>query len=379
MRQSEVRVLYMEDDPGAARLFQKRLSRLGYQVDVAPDGESGLELYRTGRYQIVAVDQRMPIMDGLQVLQTLASQGNIPPVIMVTGAGDEQVAVQALKLGAFDYIVKDTEGLYIDLIPAVIEQVLEREQLRRDKEAAQQELHVRNAELAEMVGLLQQRTEELDAFSHMVAHDLKNPLTSALLYTQLLIRRGNLDEDGQTCLYQIEESANRMRVIINDLLNLAGIHKQAVDLEPVGLGAVMQDALRQIDHMDGFAEAQIDLPDDWPLVWGHASLIEQVLTNYMTNAIKYGGHPAHIQVAATLLPDAMVHVTVQDNGMGIPSKDIPRLFKPFTRLVGDTAEGNGIGLSIVKRIIERLNGKVTVESAVGQGSIFGFTLPAYEA
>lgn len=133
-----VRILYMEDDAGLARLFQKHLERSGYEVDLAPDGSSGLALYREGTYDVLAVDYKMPVQDGLAVIRELSEEGRVPPTIMLTANGDEALAVEALKLGASDYIVKDTAGGYIRLLPSVIERLLETHRLqearRRDQE-----------------------------------------------------------------------------------------------------------------------------------------------------------------------------------------------------------------------------------------------------
>jgi diguanylate cyclase (GGDEF)-like protein len=134
-----IRILYMEDYPGLARLFQRRLERVGYVVDIARDGEEGLVMYHTGSYDVVAVDQQMPIHTGLEVIRILASRGPLPPVIMVTGSGNEQIAVEAMKLGAGDYVVKDMDGGYLELLPTVIERVLQQRRLVEEKERAEEE------------------------------------------------------------------------------------------------------------------------------------------------------------------------------------------------------------------------------------------------
>jgi diguanylate cyclase (GGDEF)-like protein/PAS domain S-box-containing protein len=133
---SEGRILYMEDDPGLARLFQKRLERAGYIVDIAHDGEEGLAMYEAGSYDVVAVDQAMPIHTGLEVIRIMASRGPLPPTIVVTGTGSEQIAVEAMKLGARDYIVKDVDGGYLELLPTVIKQVLQQQRLIEERQQA---------------------------------------------------------------------------------------------------------------------------------------------------------------------------------------------------------------------------------------------------
>lgn len=136
MSEHQARILLMEDDPGLARLFQKRLARQGYRVDHAHDGAEGLAMYDANSYDIVMTDQVMPVHTGLDVIRVLAARGSGPPIIMVTGTGSEQIAVEAMKLGASDYIVKDVDGGYLELLPSVIEQALQRHRLVEEKRRA---------------------------------------------------------------------------------------------------------------------------------------------------------------------------------------------------------------------------------------------------
>ncbi len=129
------RILYMEDDFGLARLLQKNLRRKGYEVDLAEDGESGLLQLEHQAYDLVLIDYNMPGLSGLDVLCRLAQKGTFPPTIMVTGNGNEKVAVEAMKLGATDYLVKDAELTYLELLPMIIAQVLEKQRLVREREA----------------------------------------------------------------------------------------------------------------------------------------------------------------------------------------------------------------------------------------------------
>jgi len=139
-KSDSVRILYMEDDLGLARLVQKRMKRTGYNVDIASDGKIGLEMYETGQYDVIAVDQQMPGYSGLEVIRILASKGPLPPIVMVTGQGNELVAVEAMKIGAGDYVVKDIEGKYFEILPGIIERLLERQRLIEDKKTAENRL-----------------------------------------------------------------------------------------------------------------------------------------------------------------------------------------------------------------------------------------------
>ncbi len=131
-------ILYMEDDPGLASLLRKSMERRGFHVDTAPNGEEGLAMARTKQYDLLIVDYDMPFMGGIDVLRALSVKGSLVPTIMITGQGNEEVAVEALKLGASDYIVKDVEMRYLDLLLPVIDQVLYKQQLIREHNRMQE-------------------------------------------------------------------------------------------------------------------------------------------------------------------------------------------------------------------------------------------------
>lgn len=162
-----IRLLVMEDDPGQARLVQRALQRAGYAVDLAHDGATGLALCQAGSYDLLMVDHQMPGIGGLEVLRTLTEWGEPPPTIMVTGHGDETTAVEAMKLGAGDYIVKDVEGRYFTLLPTVIERVLAQRRLLAEKHQAeaalQRTLEELEARVAARTAALQQANAQLQA------------------------------------------------------------------------------------------------------------------------------------------------------------------------------------------------------------------------
>jgi two-component system sensor histidine kinase/response regulator len=135
-----IHILYVEDDPGLARLVQKKLQRAGYVVDIASDGEQGVAKFEADFYDLMFVDQNLPVYDGLEVIRILGSKGILPPTIMITGTGDEKVAVEAMKLGAGDYIVKDSGAGYLELLPAAIEKMLRQRHAIEEKQQAEEAL-----------------------------------------------------------------------------------------------------------------------------------------------------------------------------------------------------------------------------------------------
>jgi phosphoserine phosphatase RsbU/P len=134
-----INILYIEDDEGLAYLIQNKLALKGYLVDIARDGKEGLEICRKGSYNVLAIDYEIPVYNGLEVVSILSSEGDLSPTIMIIGAGNENLAVEAMKSGVDDYLVKDIEGRYIEMLPSVISRVLKQQQLINEKRAIEEE------------------------------------------------------------------------------------------------------------------------------------------------------------------------------------------------------------------------------------------------
>jgi signal transduction histidine kinase len=220
--------------------------------------------------------------------------------------------------------------------------------------------------------------EELDAFALTVAHDLKDPLGIILGYVWVLV--DDLEQlptdEVQDFLEMIADSSQKMDNIISELLLLARVRKlDEVETSPLDMDHVVKEALSRLTLMIEENEAEIIMPDSWPVASGYAGWVEEVWANYISNAIKYGGTPPVVEVGATLLDDGMVRCWVRDNGPGLEPEQQARLFNSFTQLDQTRAHGHGLGLSIVQRIVDKLGGQLGVESEVGAGSVFSFTLP----
>jgi two-component system sensor histidine kinase/response regulator len=146
-------------------------------------------------------------------------------------------------------------------------------------------------------------------------------------------------------------------------------------VQPVDMARVVEETQARLAHMIEECQAEITCPDSWPVALGYEPWVEEVWVNYLSNALKYGGRPPRVELGATVQADGTVRFWVRDDGPGIAPQDQARLFTPFTRLDQAHAKGHGLGLSIVRRIVEKLGGQVGAESEVGRGSIFFFTLP----
>jgi signal transduction histidine kinase len=225
---------------------------------------------------------------------------------------------------------------------------------------------------------LEKRNEELDAYAHTVAHDLKSPLACIIGFSDLLEKRSDQITKDKVTYYSsiIAQNGRKIINIVDALLLLASVRKvEDVPTGNIDLPGIMQDIQHRLATAITESQAEIILPDFWPAVIGYQPWIEEILVNYISNAIKYGGKPPRVEVGAKRLSNGFAYFWVHDNGRGLTSEEQARLFTPFTRLDQIRVKGYGLGLSIVQRIAERLNGQVGVESEVGQGSTFYFTLP----
>lgn len=251
------------------------------------------------------------------------------------------------------------------------------EDLVRERTAA---LTTVNLQLQEQLVERDKLIAELDAFAHTVAHDLRGPVGLISNYTELLqSERSTLSAEEQQELLQILRRIGRKSLnIVEELLLMASVRKGEVKVTFLDMSQIVTEAQQRLADMVEEYQAQIIVPDNWLPAVGYAPWIEEVWTNYMSNAIKYGGRPPQVELGATAQADKNIRFWVRDNGQGLILSEQAQLFTPFTRLNQVRAEGHGLGLSIVQRIIDKLGGQVGVESSgiAGQGSIFWFTLPS---
>jgi len=225
---------------------------------------------------------------------------------------------------------------------------------------------------------LEARNEELDAFVHTVAHDLKGPLVPLVCYAEML-EKDYASLPGQKLREYsrvIAQHGFKMGSIIDELLLLAEVRKmEEVTIEPLDMASIVVEAQGRVAYLIEEHQAEIISADTWPVALGYGPWVVEVWVNYLSNAIKYGGWPPRVELGATGQADGMVRFWVRDNGPGLTPEEQARLFTPFTQLAQVRAKGHGLGLSIVRRIVEKSGGQVGVESEVGRGSVFTFTLP----
>ncbi len=352
-------LLIVDDIPANISVLTNFLKNAGFKVLVAQNGKRAIQKAEYAAPDLILLDVMMPEMDGFEACRILKSQDSTKkiPIIFMTALADTVDKVKGFELGAADYITK----------PIQQEEVLARINAHLNLYKLQQNLQVCNL--------------QLDAFSRTVAHDLKNPLNTVIGYADELVEicseENLLNADLRSQLDLVAKASHKMEDIINSLLLFARTTKdEFLDKQPLDMSEIIQQVQERLVYAIEDSKAEIIIPDNFPTVISYAPWVEEILANYISNGLKYGGSPPKIELGADILEDDnMICFWVQDNGQGLSEEAQAKLFTPFTRLHQERAEGHGLGLSIVQQIVERLDGKVGINSKIGQGSRFYFTLP----
>ena len=242
-----------------------------------------------------------------------------------------------------------------------------------------QEIEHRHAEetLRQRTADLQMSQEKLEAFSQALTKDIRVPLGLIVSYAQVL------EQDYATLpseelghyLHTIAQRGYEMVGVVDELLAARAepAKEIAEEIGPLDMSSVVEDALERLGYMVDEYQAEVVIPERWPLALGHAPWVEEVWANLISNALKYGGRPPRVELGATTQEDGTVRFWVRDNGPGLAPEEQVRL---FTRPDDDPATAYGLGLVLVQRVVAKIGGEVGVESEVGKGSLFYFTLPA---
>ncbi|WP_353571360.1 hybrid sensor histidine kinase/response regulator [Candidatus Albibeggiatoa sp. nov. BB20] len=355
------KILIVDDIPANMWVLLEVLSDAGYDVLLAQSGEQALRVAEYAKPALILLDVMMPNMDGFEVCRILKTNPDLCkiPVIFMTALSDTINKLKGFELGAADYVTK----------PIQYKEVLARV-------SAHLEVHKLQATLV-------QRNAELETFSRMVAHDLKNPLNAVINLTEMVADEYEQAQEinkakSLSRLRWVSQAGQQMMNIVDALLLMAGIaQNKKVDIDVVNMNQILDEVIqKRLLYMIDEHQAEITRPSSLPTALGYAPWIHEIWANYISNAIKYGGYPPQLQMGATPLENGMTEFWIKDNGRGLSEEEQAKLFKPFTRL--HDGDGHGLGLSIVQQIAERLGGEVGVKSELKQGSRFYFTLPSLD-
>ncbi|MBI2336705.1 MAG: response regulator [Deltaproteobacteria bacterium] len=400
------RILLFEDDPGMALLTKEALEKSHYAVDTAPDGTQGLKLFSKNSYDVVLLDLEMPDMTGLEVFRLL--QGLSPKVlgIMVTGSGDEHSAVEALKSGVADYIVKAPDSAHLATLPTVIERALEHEALKDEQQRLQEQLkeHAitleqkiveRTKEIERSRNTLEATLEEthrletslvqaeklsgIGQLAAGIAHELNSPLTGVIGLSRVLIKRTKGTKKFNRLLKDIHEAAVHAAKVVTELSAFARPSEGKV--ESFDLRNCIERTLRFIQYQLNRKGTKVTKRfSRLPQIRGDRRQLQQVFLNMITNArdaLNSTTPPTRKELIIGTRPSEnkeSVEVFFEDSGHGIQKEHLQQIFDPFFT-TKEPGKGTGLGLSISYTIVKNHGGTIEVDSEVGKGTTFTIRLP----
>lgn len=411
--QKGITILTIEDEVALRKSIVDYFEDSGFTVIEATNGNEGLEAFRTHRPDIVFTDLSMPNGHGLDIIPVLRREGPLTPIIVISGAGMLQDAVESMKCGAWDYLSKPIRDLSsleekaLNLLSRarklekrvarrkllqlhraerlVAERTAELQKVNeslveenRRRRMMQDEVLWLNQDLKQQKMALEHANQELEAFSYSVSHDLRAPLTAIGGFSQVLLEDygDKLDENGRDCAARIVTASQRMGKLIDALLQLARIGRQPLKREPVDLSALARTIEQELRFLQPARSITVNVAEDL-VVSGDQQLLRSVMNNLLGNAWKYTSKKktALIELGVQVQQGEPVFF-VRDDGAGFDMAYADKLFSTLQRLHSSHEfEGNGIGLATVHRIIQRHGGKIWAESVPGEGATFYFTLP----
>jgi CheY-like chemotaxis protein len=400
-----VRTLVVDDDPVIRRMISRCLVEAGHTVIEAGDGREGLERFAAEQPDLVLLDLNMPVMGGLEVLGRVTRQSPETPVVVVSGAGGFDEAVEALRLGAWDYLTKPIGDPSV--LGHTVNKALERARLLRENREHQlfleQEVRRRTLELEQsnqdLLRTQQQLWEQLEQAQKMeamgmlaggIAHDFNNILGTILVSAEMVIEGKPADTAEHADLERIVRVSQRGKSLVQRILSFTRTPSRSS--RTLQVSAVVEEIVQFLRAiLPSSIELAIDIDPDAGTIESDPVQIQQIVMNLITNAVHALKDTPDPRLSVRVRPclggkgkgksaertAGWVEITVGDNGHGIRAEDLERIFTPRFTTKGQD-EGSGLGLFVVKELVNRRKGKIGVRSEPGKGAEFSIVLPLHE-
>ncbi len=395
--EEKLKVLIVDDDEVDRMAVQRSLLKAGVEIELSEvsDGKSAIAALAENSYDCVLLDYLLPDEDGLTLIRKIRSLAIKVPIVVLTGQGDEQIAVELMKAGATDYLSKSR------LSPEILDRVLRNairvyraemevekayQQLqesnnlltRKNKELEKQQQHIelQNIKLVEASRLKSQ-------FLGTISHELRTPMNAIIGFSQLLLRHkcGELSHQQKDLMERILNNSKKLLILLNEILDFSKLEVGQLNVNPgiFDLAKVVNATVAEIrslaEQKNLSLQVQINL--DNPIVFNDSTRVRQILMHLLSNALKFtesGG----IAIEVKELSENRVAIAVCDTGIGISPTNIKSIFEAFWQVEQDTNRkysGTGLGLPIVNALVQMMGGKITIKSQLNEGSIFLIELP----
>jgi two-component system sensor histidine kinase/response regulator len=383
----ELRILMLEDVSTDAELIERALRKdnINFISKRVDSKENFIRELNDFVPDVIFSDFNLPAFNGLEALAITTKEFPDVPFILVTGALGEERAVEILKSGASDYILKDN----LSRLSHALLRALREAEAKKERKKAEEQLKEYASELEKANQELMKIDEIKSEFVSIASHELRTPLSAIKNAVQLILRgkTGEINENQAKFLQMAERNIDRLTSLLNDLLDLSRIEsgKVLMNFEEIGLKGTIEFTLSSFKPQADAKSVKLgmDVPAELPSVYGDREKLEQILTNLVGNAMKFTPEGGEITVSARPFNENknMVAVSVEDSGVGIPEDQLEKVFDKFHQVEGSltrTVQGTGLGLPITKGLVEASHGNIWAESKFGKGSTFTFTLPISE-
>lgn len=366
-------ILVVDDVSDNRSLLTRRLELQGHTVTAVGSGSAALAVLHERPFDVVLLDVMMPHMSGYEVLERIKDDPALRhlPIIMVSALDTMESVARCIELGAEDYLHKPFNPV---LLRARIQSCLAKKRLRDQEQSAYAAIEAANLTKSEFIA--------------QVAHELNTPLTAIRGHADLLLRglHGAISESQTESVQAIRRSSDLMTALVADLADVSRI--ESGHLRLVASAVALPDVVALVAYMfheqvaAKYQTLTVQMPPDLPPVQADRTRLIQTLNNLISNASKYtpDGGQITVQAETTAAPNT-VRVAVRDSGIGMSADDQQRIFQKFFRSANEQAQhvsGTGLGLHITRHLVELQGGRIWFESALGQGSVFHFTIPAAE-
>ncbi len=368
MDDKKIKILLVEDNPVDAMVAKKILTITGqFEVRVANHLKAALNTLKTASFDAILLDLSLPDADGLETINSINTAAPDSAVVILSGLDDDKLALEAMKVGAQDYLIKGRENAY--LISRAIRYAIERKAIEKA--------------LTHSNKTLKRLNQMKSDFTSMISHELRTPLTSIKNAIDIMSseKTGPLNHHQGRFLEMASRNINRLANLINDVLDLSKIEvgEMRYTFEEIDLSDLLfhMQSTFQLQAKDKSIDLSLDLSQPLPTIRADSSRIEQVLCNLLNNAVKFTPEKGQVVLSAKAVENNL-EISVTDSGHGISEEEQSWIFDPYYQ-AGDqvtrASTGTGLGLPIAKQLVEAHGGRISVECKMGLGSRFSFTIP----
>lgn len=344
-------ILIIDDSEDDQEMYRRALEKGKghYHVLTVSDGREGIAHLETSEPDCVLLDYSMPGYDGVEVLKRIRLRRPFMPVVMLTGQGNEEIAVNAIHAGAQDYICKG------NITPGSLEQAIGR---AVERCVMQERIH-------------EQQTS-LEIFTRALAHDLKEPVRTIRSFLDIILQREQFSYETRYYFQHIQKAANRMAMLIDTVHLYTRLDAGGITHEDCDLASIIREVKETLGISDA-GQVQVEY-GKLPVVRANRAHLMLVMQNLLANAIQYSERTVHIRIQAEGT-ESGCQITVSDNGPGIPPARQQDIFEPFKRITHSNEPHSGMGLAICRKIIESYGGTIDCHSELGKGTSIRFFLP----